>query len=205
MASASPRPRPAAPPAPENEPIGPSVRYGAVAQAFHWATAVLVLIAFIYGLGGSEVRVYSSARDFDRQLHETLGMTVLALVVLRLVWRLFDERPDPPEVPRWMGAAAKLIQVLLYALLFAVPLTAIAGAWLEGHPLTLLAGVRIGPLLAESHAVGARVAEIHTWLGDAILWVAGLHAVAALYHHLVLQDGVLRSMLPRWLPLGRRS
>ena len=179
-------------------------RYGAVAQAFHWATAILVLIAFIYGPGGSEARVYAAARDADRQLHETLGMAVLMLVVLRLLWRLVDKRPDPAQVPRWMGASAKAVQALLFLLLFAVPVTAITGAWLEGHPVTLLAGIRIGPLLAESHTLGQEVASIHTWLGDAILWTAGLHAAAALYHHLVLRDGVLASMLPGAFPRRRR-
>jgi len=170
-------------------------RYGAFEQALHWATAVLVLIAFFYGPGGSETRVYSEAREFDRRLHETLGLCVLALTALRLAWRAFDERPDPAAVPHWMGVTAKAVQVLLYALLFAVPLTAITGAWLEGHPLTWLGG-NIGPWLAKSHVVGATIAGIHTWLGDAILWVAGLHAAAGIYHHFVLRDGVLRSMLP---------
>src|SRR5437868_15283844 len=55
-------------------------RHGAVAQALHWVTAILVLVAFIYGPGGSEQRVYSAARDVDRRLHETLGLCVLALV-----------------------------------------------------------------------------------------------------------------------------
>ncbi|HSQ02515.1 MAG TPA: cytochrome b/b6 domain-containing protein, partial [Burkholderiales bacterium] len=84
-------------------------RYGRVAQAFHWLTAILVLIAFIYGPGGSEQRVYSAARDFDRQLHETLGICVFALVVLRVLWRTIDTRPAPPQVPRWMGLAAKSV------------------------------------------------------------------------------------------------
>jgi cytochrome b561 len=173
-----------------------NTRYGAVAQAFHWATAILVLIAFIYGPGGSEQRIYSVARDFDRQLHETLGMSVLALAVLRLLWRLVDTRPEPLEVARWMGLAARAVQLGLYLLLFAVPLTAITGAWLEGHPLTLLGGLEIAPKIAEAHALGATIAEIHTWLGDAILWLAGLHALAALVHHFFLRDGVLLSMLP---------
>src|SRR5438270_10337233 len=107
-------------------------RYGAVAQALHWATAILVVVAFIYGPGGSEERVYSPARDFDRQLHETLGLCVFLLAAIRLVWRALDRRPDPPEVPRWMGIAAKAAQGALYLLLFALPATAISGAWLEG-------------------------------------------------------------------------
>jgi cytochrome b561 len=177
------------------------VRYGNVAQAIHWVTAILVLVAFLYGPGGSEERVYSPARDFDRQLHETLGICVFGLVVMRVLWRMVDSQPDPPQVSRWMGIAAKAVQWVLYLLLFALPLTAIAGAWLEGHPLTLLGGVEIAPLLGLSHDVGAKIATLHTWLGDAILWLAGLHALAALYHHFVLKDGVLASMLPRWLPL----
>jgi cytochrome b561 len=179
-------------------------RYGRAAQAFHWVTAILVVVAFIYGPGGSEQRVYSSARDFDRQLHETLGMCVFALVLMRLLWRMVDTRPDPPQVPRWMGSATKALHWALYLLLFALPLTAIAGAWLEGHPLTLLAGVEIPPFLGLSHDTGARIATLHTWLGDAILWLAGIHALAALYHHIVLNDGVLASMLPRWFPLRQR-
>jgi len=180
-------------------------RYGKTAQALHWATALLVLIAFIYGPGGSEERVYSAARDFDRQLHESLGLCVFALFALRVLWRFADERPDPPQVSRWMSIAATAVQGMLYLLLFTVPLTAIAGAWLEGHPLTLLAGVEIGPLIEKSHDLGATVASIHTWLGDTILWVAGLHALAGLYHHFALNDGVLESMLPRWLPIRRWS
>ena len=107
---------------------------------------------------------------------------------------------------RWMGLAAKIVQGLLYVLLFAVPLSAILGAWLEGHPLAYLGGLEVAAPFAASHDLGVTIATIHTWLGDAILWVAGLHAVAALYHQFVLKDGVLASMLPAWLlarPGGR--
>lgn len=181
-------------------------RYGRVAQTLHWATAILVLAAFLYGPGGSEARVYAASRDFDRHLHETLGSTVLALVVVRVVWRLFDRRPEPAPVNRWLGLAAILVQVALYLLLFAVPLSAILGAWLEGHPLATLGGLSIGSPIAPSHDLGATIATIHTWLGDAILWTAGFHALAALYHQLILRDGVLGSMLPRWIPgVGREA
>jgi cytochrome b561 len=104
-------------------------RYGAVAQFFHWTTAVFVLVAFIFGPGGSEQRVYAHARDFDRQIHETLGLCVFALVVMRILWRIVDSQPDPPQVPFWMSIAAKAVQLMLYLFLFALPLTAIIGAW----------------------------------------------------------------------------
>lgn len=178
-------------------------RYGPLEQAFHWLTAVLVLVAFFYGPGGSEERVYSSARDFDRQLHETLGLSVFVLTSLRLAWRFFDVRPQEPPMAAWMAIASKAVQALLYILLFALPITAVTGAWLEAHPLTFLGGFRVGPFLPESHALGATFARVHTWLGDAILWLAGLHALAGLYHHFVLKDRVLRSMLPVTGSTGR--
>jgi len=182
-----------------------SPRYGAIAQSFHWLTAVIVLVAFVYGPGGSETRVYSSMRDFDRQLHETLGLTVFVLVIARLAWRAIDNRPDPPAIPRWMDATSTLVQGLLYVLLVALPMTAVTGAWLEAHPLTLLGGIEIAPRIPRDHDLGARFASVHGWLGDAVMWLAGVHAVAAIFHHVVLRDGVLASMLPPWIPLRRRG
>jgi len=189
-----------------SSPASSRLRYGRTAQALHWATAVLVVAAFVYGPGGPESRVYAPSRDFDRHLHETLGSTVFALTAVRLVWRLLSRRPEPVAVSRWMGLAASTVQGLLYLLLLAVPSTAVLGAWLEGHPLAWLGGIEIAAPFAASHDLGATLATLHGWLGDVIVWVAGLHAVAAIHHHVVLKDGVLASMLPAgWLsrPRGR--
>jgi cytochrome b561 len=179
------------------------VRYSSLAQVFHWLTAILVLIAFIYGPEEAEENINNAGGDFGQQLHETLGLAVLGLTILRVLWRMLDANPEPPAVARWMGVVSKAVQGFLYLLLFAVPLTAITGIWLEGHPLTLLAGVSILPMFATSHSTGETIMEIHTWLGDAIMWVAGFHALAAIFHHYFLRDGVLVSMLPRWRS-GRR-
>ncbi len=170
--------------------------YGSVSRAFHWLTVVLVLAAYILSRGGPEQRVYAASSDFIRQTHESLGMLVFALVLLRLMWRLVDPTPEDPPMPAWMSAAASAVHGLLYALLIAIPLTAIAGAWLEGHPVNLFMLGDIGPAMPLAHAFGAWLAELHTWLGNAILWVAGLHAAAALYHHFILRDEVLVGMLP---------
>jgi cytochrome b561 len=180
-------------------------RYGVVSQALHWATAALVLHAFINGLGGSEERVYASSRDFQRQMHETLGVCVFALTALRLLWRRFEIGPGPVPVARWMELSRKGVEVTLYVLLVAVPLTAVAGAWLEGHPLTLLAGFTVPPPPVFSHGAGLELARLHTWLGDAIVWVGAFHGLAALYHHVVLKDTAMITMLPRWLPIHQRQ
>ncbi|MDR3409712.1 MAG: cytochrome b [Formivibrio sp.] len=180
-------------------------RYGRVAQTLHWITATLVLTAFYFGPGGPELRVYAPARDFGRQFHETLGLCVFAVTLLRVLWLLVDERPPELPIARWMTVASKATQGLLYLLLFAVPLTAILGAWLEGHPLTLLTGLNIAPAIATSHDLGLTISSLHKLLGDLILWLAGLHACAALFHHVILKDQVLVSIMPKWLIGDRRQ
>lgn len=96
----------------------------------------------------------------------------------------------------------RVVQVLLYILLLATPVSANIGAWLEEHPLTLGMLGSIPPMIPEYRAVGEKVSELHTILGDAVVWVAGLHAAAALFHHFMLRDVVLTPMLPRrmWRP-----
>lgn len=175
-----------------------SSRYGAVAQLFHWMTVPLVGIAYLISPGGSEERIYSAAVDSDRRWHESVGLVLFTLVLLRMVWRLFTVTPVPIPMAVWMRASATVMHWALYVLLFAVPLTAIAGAWLEAHPITILGIGDIGPMLPQAHYFGIAVAYIHTVLGNAIIWVAGFHAAAALFHHYILRDNTLRSMLPSW-------
>jgi cytochrome b561 len=176
----------------------PSRRYGAVAQMFHWMTVLLVVTAYVLSPGGSETRIYSNQLDMARQWHESVGLLLFALVLLRLLWRLVNATPEPIPMAAWMRSSAVAAHWVLYALLFAIPLTAIAGAWLEAHPLTILGAGNIPPLLPPAHDLGASIAYIHTILGNVLIWLAGLHAAAALFHHYFLRDDTLRSMIPGW-------
>ena len=171
-------------------------RYGAVSQAFHWVTVGLVTAAYLLGAGGPEARVYSAARASGLAWHETLGILVFAVVLARLLWRLVDPPPQDPPMAAWMEWSAKAVHWLLYAMLVAIPATAILGAYFEGHAITFLGLGAIGPLLPTSHDLGRTIMDLHTTLGSFIVWVAGLHAAAALYHHFVMRDRVLVSMLP---------
>ncbi len=176
------------------------LRYGAVTQLFHWLTVVLVGAAYIMSPGGREERIYSAALDSARQTHETFGMLVFVLVLLRILWRLLEPTPESPRMAPWMRYAASAAHLGLYALLLAIPLTAIAGAWLEAHPLTVFGLGAIAPMLPPAHALGQSIADVHTILGNVIIWLAGLHGAAALFHHFVLRDNILTSMLPDWKP-----
>jgi cytochrome b561 len=174
--------------------------YNATARLFHWLTALLVVAAYIISVGGDETRVYSPVNDLDRRVHELLGMSVFGLTVVRACWRAIFPPPKGPEMPVWMELSAKLGHWAIYSLLVLVPITAILGAWLEGHPLTVLAVGDIQPWLPQSSQIGLALANLHGWLGNVLIWLAGLHATAALYHHFWRRDTVLRSMLP-----GRRT
>src|SRR6185437_2904522 len=124
-----------------------SSRYGTGVQAFHWLTVMLVLAAYVSSKG-DRYSLYSAAADGLRRIHETLGMLVFIVVVLRLLWLLIDSMPAKQPMPRWRAAAAKLVQSALYALLIGVPATAMLGTWLEGLPVTLL-GFDIDPRIAQ--------------------------------------------------------
>jgi cytochrome b561 len=180
----------------------PTSRYDALSQVFHWVTAIVVTVAFTLGPGGFGRLMHQGvdpATRSDIVWHESLGVLVLGLTALRLVWLAL--RPAAPQITMagWMHLAARLMHVALWALLLALPLSAFLALGSEGHPLTLLGGVRVDrmPLIAES-AIAKLVdwGDVHGFLGDAIMWLAGLHAAAALFHHWVLKDGVLLTMLP---------
>ncbi len=176
--------------------------YDALSRAFHWLTAIAVTVAFILGPGGYGRLLQQGvdpATHLDIVWHESLGVLVFVLTVLRLVWVAF--RPAVPKVPMagWMHAASKLVHLGLWVLLLALPVTALLALGSEGHPLTLLGGVRIDqmPWIADSTIASlADWGDVHQLLGDAIMWIAGLHAVAAIFHHVVLKDRVLTTMLP---------
>ena len=155
----------------------------------------MVASAFVLSEGGPEARVYSPSSDPTRTLHETLGLAVFGVTALRLLWRAFDVRPLPAPMPTWMRLASLLLQGALYLLLVLVPLAGMFGAWLEGHAVTLAFG-DIPAWFPASHPLGLLVSDVHTLLGNLIIWAAAAHAGAALFHHFVLKDGVLMSMLP---------
>ena len=175
-----------------------SSRYGVGAQLLHWLTVVLVLAAYVLSRG-DRYSLYSAEADGIRRIHEALGMLVFIVVVLRLLWRLIDSTPAKQPMWRWMAAAAEFVQFALYALLIAIPATAVLGTWFEGIPVTLL-GFDIALQIAQAHELGQLIMEIHTTLGNAILWVAGVHAAAAVFHHFYLRDKVFQSMTPGGWP-----
>jgi len=123
--------------------------YDFLSRAFHWVTAIVVTIAFVLGPGGFGRLMREGidpATRSDIVWHESLGLLVFVLTVLRLIWVAF--RPAAPQVQMasWMQLTGKLVHVALWMLLLALPATALLALGNKAHPLTLLGGVRMDPL-----------------------------------------------------------
>ena len=182
----------------------PKARYDATSMAFHWATAMAVLAAFILGPGGFGGLLRDGVdpgTHLDIVWHESLGVLIFAMTALRLLWTAVRPAAPQIEMPGPLRMSSKLVHWALWVLLLITPITALLTLGSEGAPLTLLGGLRADQLGVIANSAVASLADwggIHTLLGDTIIWVAGLHAVAAIFHHIKLKDGVLVSMVP-WL------
>lgn len=156
----------------------------------HWLTALAVIVAYV-----SSGDPTKASHVLSGQTHVASGLAVLALVLLRLPVRLIAGTPADVPAPRWQQRAARAMHVALYALLFAVPLA----GWVElADKATQFSVLGWNLPLPDAGALWVRaLGAAHTTLGDALAWLAGLHAAAALLHHYVLRDGILVRMLPR--------
>lgn len=171
-----------------------SDRYTSVSIAFHWAAAALVI--GLYGLGLS---LESFGEDFERAaipLHKSFGVLLLALTVLRLLWRLATPQPTALDAPAWQHRTATAAHWLLYALIVAIPVSGIVMSWSAGRPVSVFGLVELPTLIAKNGAAHD-IKEVHEVLSNVLMIVVGLHAAAAIWHHRVLKDATLTRMLPQ--------
>ena len=171
-------------------------RYGAVSQFLHWTVVVLVILQFVLGFTAAGMPI-SMQRLVLLVRHKSIGMTILALVLLRLTWRGFSPAPAlPKEMPSLHKTAAHLSHVLLYALLISMPIV----GWITSsasHLTVTWFGLFAFPDLVGPDAHLAKFAKAtHATMAWMLLATASLHALAALWHHFMLKDDVLRRMLP---------
>ena len=174
-----------------------TARYGAVPQAVHWLTAILVICGFLLGQFG-DVFPKGPPRQFGLLVHMTLGQCVMALLLIRLLWRQLNPPPPPEATPlgRLLEIAAKMSHVTLYGLLFAVPLLGAVVQLKRGNELPLFAIWHVQSPWPIDRNLARSILTLHGTLADALLILAGIHAGAALVHHWVWRDRTLSRMLP---------
>lgn len=173
-------------------------RWGAVSQLFHWVSVALLIAIAAIGLTmesgpntPDKIRLYA--------LHKSLGLTLLALVMLRLAWRL--SHPVPAEVPGispWMRRTASGVHWALYALMLAMPLSGWVMNSAEGYPLQWFRLFNLPALAPQSEDLADIAEALHENGFWVLVALAAGHMFAALYHHVFLRDATLSRMLPAW-------
>lgn len=168
--------------------------YGAIPQALHWLTVALVLLAWVLGQFDDAL-----PRATGLYIHISAGLAILPLLAIRLCWRLADS-PPPVEASAfgvWLDRAGRLAHYALYGLLIAAPLAGIVLQFARGDALPLFGLTEIVSPWPRDRAFARSVKEVHEVLSNALIFLALLHAAAALVHHLLLRDRTLLRMLPR--------
>lgn len=172
------------------------VKYTVPARILHWLTALAIIAAFALALTTDSMQGFSLQKLKLINYHKWVGITVLLLVALRLLWRLGHRPPAMPAgMKAWEIGAAHFTHLLLYVLMFAVPL----GGWLyssaKGFPVVWLGLVELPNLMAKNEEVAHSIKEAHELGAWLLIALAVLHAAAALKHHFISRDDVLKRML----------
>lgn len=180
-------------------PVQTDLVYSPVARLLHWLTVVFVAILIPVGL---YMVMRGKATNFDALTntlysgHKLAGFTLLWIVVLRLAYRFSNGAPpDEPTLEWWQKAASHLTHWGLYGLLLAVPLLGWYGVSLYGA-LGTFGGYNLPSIAAQDQKSAEFVFLLHFWGAMLMLAAIGAHVGAAIYHHFIRGDGVLRRMLP---------
>jgi cytochrome b561 len=169
--------------------------YGPVAIGFHWLMALLIVVVGVLGLlHDSWPR---ATQTFWINIHALVGLTVLAVVIARLWWRSTHRPPElPPEVGALSRQVSPPVHGLLYALMIVIPLLGIVTFVWHGRVFDF--GLfKIDPGIKSTRAIFHPTEDIHGYLAYGLFALAGLHILAALWHHFVRKDGVLMRIWPR--------
>lgn len=172
-------------------------RYTTTAIIFHWLIALLIVAAFTLGLVMTDIPGITPTKLKYFSWHKWMGVTVLALAALRLLWRLKNDPPAyPANMPDWQKSAAGGLHALLYVLLFAVPVSGYFYTLSAGVPVVYFGLFQLPVLIDANPALKPVLKAVHFWLTMLLAGAVGVHVAAALKHHFVDRDGVLKRMLP---------
>jgi cytochrome b561 len=173
-----------------------AARWGHVAQFLHWLIVVLIITQVILAniaedlpLGMKKLAMYAR--------HKSVGITILGLAIIRLLWRWANPTPLlPTTLKPYERVLANVTHFGLYLLLFAMPLTGWMMTSARGFPVSWFGFFQLPDFVPKNDTLYTAMKETHDTLALALYAIVFLHVAAALKHHFVLKDDVLRRMLP---------
>ena len=170
------------------------LHYGTPAKTLHWLVVALLLIQF--PIGWFMPDVHGGPPGTAMMLHISFGLTILAVIVLRLVWRLTHPVAPEGSLPAWQRVSSEAVHWLLYAAVLAATLTGWLFTSFRGWSVSYFDLFPL-PMLAAKNA--AAIKQIDGWHQIAewtLLVLIGIHVAAALLHLFVYRDGIMQRMLP---------
>ena len=178
--------------------------YGAVAKLLHWLIAFGMIGIVVLGMVMHELDPFNGSwlgyTTFQLyQFHKSVGFTLMALVVVRLIWKMSNPTPELPSgMKSWEAFLAKSVHIALYVALIGMPIT----GWLMVSaspfqiPSSYFGLFNVPHLLGPSEQLEAIFMTLHDLLGKLLIAALVLHVAGALKHHFVEKDDVLKRMLP---------
>jgi len=171
-----------------------SERYTRMAIALHWVVALAVIVQFTWGWWMQTIPKQPPGVRADAfNLHKSIGLTILALMVVRLVWRWRHPAPALLAMPRWHARLAHFTHVLLYLALFVMPLAGYLGSVFSGYPVKLY-GMTLPMWGWKDSYLKDLFSSVHYVASWVLAGAFVLHLAGALKHAVVDRDGTLARM-----------
>ncbi len=172
-------------------------RYNPTAQALHWLTALLMFTVVPLAWVMVNMAKSDPSRGSIFMLHKSFGLTILAIVAVRLGWRVTHPAPPlPAGFERWNRAMAFASHWLLYLILLGMPISGYILSSAAHFPVTYF-GIFTLPGLPKNMALAHAATWVHVGLGQWLVYgLVALHVLATAWHVAIRRDGVLNRMLP---------
>lgn len=169
-------------------------RYGIIAIFLHWLMAILILGLIALGwymtglvIGIEKLKLYGWHKEF--------GVLVLMLVVLRLIWRLANNLPSLASLATLERWGARTVHWAFYGFMFAVPISGWMMSSATGLPVSFFGLFVLPDLISANEQARQLLVVTHKWLAYGLLATICLHIAAALKHHFINKDDILKRML----------
>lgn len=173
-------------------------RYGWVSMVLHWGVALVVFGLFALGLWMVGLDYYSAWRKDAPDLHKSIGITLFAIMLVRIVWRLVSPPPPPlATYSRMTRIGAAFGHAFLYVGLFAVMIAGYLISTADGVGIPVFGLFEIPAVVSGLPDQADTAGWVHLYLAWVLVVFADLHGVAALKHHFIDRDATLARMLGR--------
>jgi cytochrome b561 len=171
-------------------------QYGIITKVFHWTLVLLIAIQFYLIIQARWLPENSPVAGFlIGGLHKPIGMLVFLIAILSYIWRLINIKPIfPPTMEAWEKLAATTVHNLLYLCLFVMPLSGLIMSVAGGRPPNFFGLFQVPQFLAENKNLSDFFFSIHRYTGYLLLGLIILHVLAALKHHFINRDHILKRM-----------